>query len=151
MFETNTVGGLDCICEAHAECEYSFFVQSNLQQIHIQKMSTVLYNEMRQTGFVVLLQNCEVFVEGETGSCNETDVECDVAGTEEFSIEAEDTFDIKGEVSIKVEDAIDIKAETQEAAKFPPIETEQEVRLCGVCELVAAPSFRPFIALKSKL
>jgi hypothetical protein len=62
-----------------------------------------------------------VFVEGETGSCSETCVTCDVYGTEEVSIEVEDTIDIKEEVSIKVEGAIDIKDE------FP------EVRLWGVC------------------
>ena len=100
---------------------------------------------------MVVLQNCVGFVEGETGSCGETDVKCDFGGIEEFSIKAEDALDIKEEVSIKVEDAVDIKDETPEAMVFPPIKTEQEVRLCGVCELVAAPSFRPFIALKSKL
>ena len=54
---------------------------------------------------VVVLQNFMGFVEGETGSCSEACVTCDVDGTEEFSI--------------KVEEAIDIK-------------TEQEVRLWGV-------------------
>jgi len=111
---------------------------------------------------VVVLQDCVGFVEGETGSCNETAVECDVGGIEEFSIEAEealnikeevsikveDAIDIKEEVSIKVEDAIDIKDETPEAIVFPQIKPEQEVRLCGVCELVAAEAFRPFIPPK---
>jgi len=100
---------------------------------------------------VVVLQNCVGFVEGETGSCNETDVECDVGGIEEFSIEAEDALDIKEEVSIKVEDAIDIKDETPEAIVFAPIKTEQEVRLWGVCELVTAHAFGPFIAPKEIL
>jgi hypothetical protein len=59
------------------------------------------------------------FVEGETGSCNETYVTFDVDGTEE--------------VSIKVEEAIDIKDEIPEATSFPPIKTEHEVRLHGVC------------------
>jgi len=87
-------------------------------------------------------------VEGETGSCSETDVKCDVGGIEEFNIEVEDALDIKEEVSVKVQDAIDIKDETPEAIVFAPIKTEQEVRLCGVCELVAAPGFRPFIVPK---
>ena len=114
---------------------------------------------------MVVLQNCVGFVEGETGSCNETDVKCDFGGIEEFSIKAEDALDIKEEVSIKaedaldikeevsikVEDAVDIKDETPEAMVFPPIKTEQEVRLCGVCELVAAEAFRPFIARKEIL
>jgi len=91
------------------------------------------------------------FVEGETGSCNEADAECDVGETEEFSIETEESLHIKEEVSIKVEDAIDIKFETPELTTFPTIRTEQEVRLWGVCELVAGQAFRPFIAPKSKL
>ena len=64
---------------------------------------------------VVLLQNCMGFVVGETGCCVETCVECDVDGTEE--------------VSIKVEEAVDIKNEIPEAISFPPIKTEQVVRL----------------------
>jgi hypothetical protein len=35
---------------------------------------------------VVVLQKYVGFVEGETGSCNETDVKCDLDGTEEFII-----------------------------------------------------------------
>ena len=62
---------------------------------------------------------------------------CDVDGTEE--------------VSIKVEEAINIKDEIPEAISFPPIKAEQEVRLWGVCEVVAACAFRPFIARKRKL
>ena len=80
---------------------------------------------------VVLLQNCMDFVEGETDSCSETCVTCDVDGTEE--------------VSIKVEKAIDIKNEIPETTSFPPINTEHEVRLWGVCEVVAAHAFRTFI------
>jgi hypothetical protein len=63
---------------------------------------------------------------------------CDVDGTEEFIIEFENTIDIKEEVSIKVEKAIDIKDEIPEVISFLPIKTEQEVRLSGVCEVVAA-------------
>jgi hypothetical protein len=77
---------------------------------------------------VVLLQNCLGFVEGETGSCSET---CDVDGTEE--------------VNIKVEEVVDIKDEIQETVSFPPVKTEHEVRLCGVCEVVAVHAFRHFI------
>jgi len=100
---------------------------------------------------VVVLQNCMSFVEGETGSWNETGVECDVDGTEEVSIKVEEALDIKEEISIKVEDAIDVKDEIPEAISFPTIKTEQEVRLRGVCEVVAPRSFRPFIAPKRKL
>ena len=86
---------------------------------------------------MAVLQNCMCFVEGGTGSCSETCVMCDVGGTEE--------------VSIKVEDAIDIKDEFPEAVSFPPIKTENEVRLWGVCKVVAVHGFRPFIATKRKL
>ena len=95
---------------------------------------------------VVVLQNSMGFVEGETGCCSETCVPCDGDGAEEVSIEFEDTIDIKEEVSIKVEEAIDIKDEIPEAISFPSIKTEHEVRLWGVCEVVAAHAFRSFIA-----
>jgi hypothetical protein len=112
-------------------------------------MSRVLYNERGQTCFVVVLQDCVLFVEGETGSCNETGVECDFGGNEKPGIEGEEALHIKEEVFIKVEDPIEIKDEIQEDTS-PTIKTEDEVRLCGVCELVAAQAFRPFIAPKSK-
>ena len=73
---------------------------------------------------VVVLQNSLGFVDGETGSCSETRVTCDVVGTEE--------------VIIKFEEDIDIKNEMPEAIKFPPIKTENEVRLWGMCEVMAA-------------
>ena len=85
----------------------------------------------------MVLQNCLDFVEGETGSCSETCVTCDVDGTEE--------------VSIKIEEAIDIKDEIPEGAEFSPIKTEHEVRLQGVCEVVAAHVFRPFIATQANV
>ena len=91
---------------------------------------------------VVVLQNCMGFVEGETGSWNETGVECDVDGTEEVSTKVEEALDIKEEVSIKVEGGIDVKDEIIEAISLPTIKTEQEVRLWGVCEVVAAYAFR---------
>jgi hypothetical protein len=91
------------------------------------------------------------FVEGETCSCNETGVECDVDGTEEVSTKVEEAIYIKEEVSIKVEDVIDIKDEIPEAVPFPSIKAEQEVRLWCVCEVVAAHACRPFIAPESKL
>jgi len=100
---------------------------------------------------VVVLQNCMGFVEGETGSCSETCVTCDVDGTEEVSIEVEDVIDLKEEVSIKVEEAIDVKDKIPEAITFPSIKTEHEVSLWGVCEVVAPQALRPFIASKRKL
>ena len=83
---------------------------------------------------MAVLQNCLDFVEGETGSCSETGVICDVDGTEEGS------FNVEGD--------IDIKNEMPEAISFPPIKTEHEVRLWGVCEVLTAHDFRPFIAPK---
>jgi hypothetical protein len=77
------------------------------------------------------------FVEGDTGSCSDTRITCDIDRTEE--------------VSIKVEVPIDIKDEIPEDATFLPIKTDHEVRLCGVCEVVAAHSFRPLIAAERKL
>jgi hypothetical protein len=89
---------------------------------------------------VVLLQNCVGFVEGETGYCNETGGMCGVGGTGEVGI-YEESIVIMDEVSIKVEEAVDIKQEMPEAISFPPIKTEHEVRLWGVCEVVVALAF----------
>jgi hypothetical protein len=86
------------------------------------------------------------FVEGETGYCSETGVMCDGDGTEEVSIEGEDTTYIKEEASIEVEEAINIKVEIPEFVSVQSIKTEHEVSLWGVCEVVAANAFRPFIA-----
>jgi len=87
--------------------------------------------------YFVVLQDCVDFVEGETGAFSETCVTFDVDGTEE--------------VSIKFEEEIDIKDEIPERTSYVPIKTEREVRLCGVCEVVAAHVFRPFIAPMKKL
>jgi hypothetical protein len=100
---------------------------------------------------VVVLQNGMGCVEGETGSCSETCVTCDVDWTEEVSIKDEDTTDIKEEGSIKDEEDIDIKCEIPEFVSVPSIKTEHEVRFCGVCEVVAAHAFRPFTVSKRKL
>ena len=87
---------------------------------------------------MVVLQNCADLVEGETGSCSEACVTCDVDRTEAVCIKVEDAISIKEEVSIKVEEAIDIKDEIPEAMTFQSIKTEHEVRLWGVCDVVAA-------------
>jgi hypothetical protein len=67
---------------------------------------------------MVVFQNCMDCVGGETGSCHETCVKCDVDGTEEIGIK---------------EEVVDIKDEITEAIIFPSVETEQEVRRHGVC------------------
>jgi hypothetical protein len=76
-------------------------------------------------------------VEGESGSCSETCVKYDVDGTEK--------------ASVKVEEAVDIKDEIPDAITFSSIKTENEVRLQGVCEVVAIHAFRQFITLKKIL
>jgi len=86
---------------------------------------------------VVVLQNCVGCVEGETDCCREARVTCDGNGTEK--------------IDIKIEEAIDVEDEIPEAISFPPIKSENEVRLWGFCEVVAAHAFRPFIAPKRKL
>jgi hypothetical protein len=87
-------------------------------------------------------------VEGETVYCSETCVTFDVDGTEGVSIKVEEVGDIKEEVSINVEEAMDVKDEIREAVTVLSIKTEHEVRLWGVCEVVAAHVFRPFISPK---
>ena len=82
---------------------------------------------------VLVFQICTGFVEGDTGSCIETCVMCDFDGTEEVGIKFEEAIDIKEEICIEVEEAIDIKEETPEALIFPPIKTEEEVRLLVLC------------------
>jgi hypothetical protein len=84
-----------------------------------------------------MLQNYVGFVEGETGACSETCVMCSVDGTEEGSI--------------KIEEAVEVKNEIPEALSFPPIKTEHQVRLQGVCEVLAAHAFRPLTTPKMKL
>jgi hypothetical protein len=78
---------------------------------------------------MAVLQNCMDFVEGETDSCPKTFETCDVDGFEEVKIKIDEAIDIKEELNIKVEEAIDIKDEIPEAASFPPVKTEHEVRL----------------------
>jgi len=90
---------------------------------------------------VVVLQNCMGFVERETGSCSVTHVACDVDGAEEVSIKVE-AIDVKEEDSIKVEESTERKDE------IPPNKTQNQVRLQGVCEVVLAHAFRPFITAK---
>jgi hypothetical protein len=77
---------------------------------------------------MAVLENCTDFVEGETDSCPETFVTCDVDGFE-VKIKIEETIDIKEELNIEVEEVIDIKDDIPEATSFPPVKNEHEVRL----------------------
>jgi hypothetical protein len=86
---------------------------------------------------VVVLQNDMDIVQGPTGSFRGTCMTCD-------------DDDVTEEVSMKLEDAIDTKDEIPEAVSLQPIKTEQEVRLWGVCEVVAAHASMSFVAPKKK-
>jgi hypothetical protein len=86
---------------------------------------------------VVLLENCMGLVEGETGYCSGTWVMGGVGGT--------------AEVSVEFEGSIDRRDEIPEAIRIPPIKNKHEVRLQGVCKVVAACAFRPSIATKIKV
>jgi hypothetical protein len=77
------------------------------------------------------------FVEGGPGSDVETCVMCGVDGT--------------GEVSIKVEETVVVKDEIPEAEWFPPMKTEVEVRLWGLCEVMAVDGCRSFVAPTKQL
>ena len=86
---------------------------------------------------VVPLEDCMSLVEGGTGSRGETSVTCHIDGTEEDSIEVEDTVDVQNTIP--------------QAVTSPSTATEHQVRLCVVCVLVAAHTFRPLISPERKL
>ena len=100
---------------------------------------------------VVVLQNWMGYADCETGSYSETCVTFDVDGSEENSIAVEEAIDIKEEISIKVEEPIDVKDAIPEFISVPSMKNEPEVRLWGVCEVVAAHALRQFFASKRKL
>jgi hypothetical protein len=91
------------------------------------------------------------YADDETGYYSETCVKFDDDRTEGVSIKGEEAIDTKEEISIKVEEATDMMYEIPEFVSVPSIKTEYEVRLWGVCEVVAANAFRPFIAPNRKL
>jgi hypothetical protein len=67
------------------------------------------------------------FVDGGTGSSIYTCAPYNVVGTEEYNINLEDVLDIINEMP--------------ETKSFPPINTENEVRIRGEFEVVAAHAF----------
>jgi hypothetical protein len=87
-----------------------------------------------------------VYIKEEVSS----EVEDAVDIKEEVGIEVEDPLDTKEEVSIKFE-TVSIKDEVQECLSVPPIKTEQEVRGVGVCKVMAAHGFRPFVWPKNEI
>jgi hypothetical protein len=112
---------------------------------------------------VVMLQNCMGLIKVEPDSGSEAFVTTLDSGTEEGNIKVEESIvkdeeaDIKFEESdtevevadLKVEELVDIKEENPEAIKSPPIKTEPEVSVWGLC--VRQQQFmlpRPFTATK---
>jgi hypothetical protein len=67
----------------------------------------------------MVLQNCVGLVKDEPDCCSEASVRNSDEGSDEYGT--------------KFEEAVDIKEENPEATTFPPINTEPEVRLFGVC------------------
>jgi hypothetical protein len=96
---------------------------------------------------VVMLQICMGLIKVEPGSGSEACVTTLDNRTEEGNTKVEESVmkvkeaDIIFEVSdtkvdaadIKVEELVDIKEEFPEAMKFPPIKTEPEVSVWGLC------------------
>jgi hypothetical protein len=122
---------LNCLCGKPEQTAVTSFMQCEMLLIDV-------------SCFVVMLQNCGCLVEGAACSCLETHVRCDVGGTEAVRIKVEETIDSDAEIPepisfppIKIEEAIETKDEIPEDINFPPIKTEDEVRLWGVCEVVA--------------
>jgi hypothetical protein len=87
---------------------------------------------------VVLLQNCVGLIKDEPDSGSDARVTTLCDETEEGNI--------------TVEESLDIKKEHPEAIKFPPIKTEPELRVWGMC--VRKQCFmlsRPLTATKKKV
>jgi hypothetical protein len=98
---------------------------------------------------VVMLQICVGLIKDEPDSGSEACVTTLDSGTEEGDIKVEES-DTEVEVAdIKVEELVDIKEENPEAIKFPPIKTELEVSVWGLCVRQQQFVFpRPFTATK---
>ena len=119
-------------------------------------MKCVLFHIMKEHSrdfkSVVLLQNCMGLIKGEPDSGSEACVTALDDGSEEFSLEVEEADINDYETKIKVEELVDIKEENPEAIIFPPIKTEPEVSVWGLC--VRQQQFmlpRPFTATKREL
>jgi hypothetical protein len=69
---------------------------------------------------VMMLQNCMGLIKVERDSDTEECMTSLDNGTEEGNI--------------KIEELVDVKEENPEAIKFPPIKTEPEVSVWGLCE-----------------
>jgi len=126
-------------------------------------MKCDLFHEMKEHShdfkIAVVLQNCMGLIKDEPDSGSEayeTNLE---DGSEEGNITDEDAdlkieeSDIKIEdAEIKVEDSEDIKEENPEAITIPPIKSEPEVSVWGLCirqQCFLLP--RPFTATKREI
>jgi hypothetical protein len=86
-------------------------------------------------------------VEPDSGS--EAGVTTSDSGTEEGNIKFEEADTEVEAADIKVEELIDVKEENPEPIKFPPIKTEPEVSVWGLCVWQQQFMFpRPFTATK---
>jgi hypothetical protein len=96
---------------------------------------------------VVMLQNCMGLIKDEPDSGREECVTILDDGIEEGNIQVEESIiKVEGavikseeadteveEADIKVEELVDIKEENPEAINFPPVKTEPEVSVWGLC------------------
>ena len=132
-------------------------------------MKCVLFHIMKEHSHdnkgVVMLQICMGLIKVEPDSGSEECVTSLDNGTEEGSVMVGDSIikvqeddiifdesdrEVKA-ADIKVEELVDIKEENPEPIKFPPIKTEPEVSVWGLC--VRQQQFmlpRPFTATKSE-
>jgi hypothetical protein len=133
------ISSVICDFESCSEINiYTVVVTSLLQYKNIvMKCMFLLVIKVHSRYFksVVMLQNCMGLIEDEPDRGSEGSVTCLDDGTEESSIE--------------VDESVDVKVEDPEALKFPPIKTEPEVIVWGLC--VRQQQFmhpRTFIATK---
>ena len=96
-----------------------------------------------------MLQNCMGLIKDEPDSGSEACVTILDDGIEEGNIQVEESVIKVKETDIKVEELVDIKEENPETIKFPPIKTEPEVSVWGLCVRQQQFMFRrPFTATK---
>jgi hypothetical protein len=107
---------------------------------------------MKGTGMivrVVMLQICMGLIKVEPDSGSEAGVTTSDSGNEEGNIKVEESDTEDKAADIKVEELIDVKEENPEPIKFPPIKTEPEVSVWGLCVRQRQFMFpRPFTATK---
>jgi hypothetical protein len=91
---------------------------------------------MKGTGMivrVVMLQISMRLTKDEPDSGSEAGVTTSDSGTEGGNIKVEESDTEVHAANIKVEELIDVKEENPETIKSPPIKTEPEVSVWGLC------------------